>query len=287
MSEGEAMDPANQTIKALDTAAKVAGSPIVKILIDKATGFKLSKWEAEGEVKKREILDSWEVAKQNGVSGIQEASNLRNAANLINVASKSARYVKDGDPKTIAIDNDFFWNAVEHAKNVSDEDVQEVLAKIMAGEYNEPGKFSMSTLQSLKSLGKEELEIFREVASLMINNSQIPTSIYEEPRDFLGSAHFSSFQQMQALGLFLPNTMTKKITKPSSTLLIQYQDKPLFFQADGEPPESVRLPAWYGISQSGQQLIELLDVKSNAQYFKWLQHNYILSGYSIVKLISK
>jgi len=282
MGKSAEMDPAKQTIQALDTAAKVASSPLVSILIDRATGYKLSKWSAEGEVKKREILSAYEAAKQAGVSGIQEGLGLRQTANLINVAAKSAKYTNDTS-KSIAIDNDFFWNAVDYAQHVSDEEVQEVLAKILAGEYNEPGKYSLSTLQVLRGLGRKELISFQKVAALLLDASMIPENVYADPHEFLEGASFSDFQMLQSLGLILPNIMTKSITNPAGTIYIGYQDMALLFQIEGEKPDSIRIPGWYGLSQAGAQIVEGLSVDFNQDYYEWVTNNYVLPGYKIVK----
>jgi len=67
------------------------------------------------------------------------------------------------------MDNDFFRNTVEHAKTISNEEVQELIAKIIAGEYNNPGSYSMSTLNCIKMLGKKEIELLERMGSLIIN----------------------------------------------------------------------------------------------------------------------
>ena len=44
------------------------------------------------------------------------------------------------------MDNDFFWNTIEYAKTISNEEMQELVAKIIAGEYNEPGTYSIELM---------------------------------------------------------------------------------------------------------------------------------------------
>ena len=81
------------------------------------------------------------------------------------------------------MDNDFFWNTLEHAKSVSNEEMQELIAKIIAGEYNSPGSYSMNTLQTIKILGKNELEIFERISSALINVDRIPSKIFTTSTD--------------------------------------------------------------------------------------------------------
>lgn len=103
--------------------------------------------------------------------GMQYIEYMRNTENLIETAVKSSKYIDPNKPNDIKMDNDFFWNTIEYAKTVSSDEIQELVAKIIAGEYNEPGKYSMSTLQILKMLGKNELELFEKMCSLCVNDN--------------------------------------------------------------------------------------------------------------------
>jgi len=92
--------------------------------------------------------------------GMQYIEYMRNTENLINTAVKSSKHIDPNKPNEIKMDNDFLWNTINYAKTVSNDKVQKLAAKIIAGEYNEPGTYSMSTLQTLKMLGKNEIELF-------------------------------------------------------------------------------------------------------------------------------
>ena len=162
----------------IDKATKVANTPFFTTIIDKITGFRISHWVAEGEVRRRAIHDEYEKAKKEGIKGVQYIKTLRDTTNLIDTAVKSAKYINPTKTNDIKMDNDFFWNTLEHAKSVSNEEMQELIAKIIAGEYNSPGSYSMNTLQTIKILGKNELEIFERISSALINVDRIPSKIF-------------------------------------------------------------------------------------------------------------
>lgn len=65
---------------------------------------------------------------------------------------------------------DWFVRFFEEAGSISDEDIQELWAKVLAGEIENPGSFSLRTLDVLRSLSKYEAEIFQRLASYSINN---------------------------------------------------------------------------------------------------------------------
>lgn len=63
---------------------------------------------------------------------------------------------------------DWFVRFFEDAGNISDEQMQELWAKVLAGEIKQPGSFSLRTLEVLRNLSKEEAEILQEIASYAI-----------------------------------------------------------------------------------------------------------------------
>ncbi len=70
-----------------------------------------------------------------------------------------------------------FFNSVE---DISDEDMQQIWAKLLAGEIKRPKTFSLRTLESLKNMSNDEAELFETVGRYIINMN----GNYFIPRDF-------------------------------------------------------------------------------------------------------
>lgn len=75
---------------------------------------------------------------------------------------------------------DWFVRFFEDAGNISDEEIQELWAKVLAGEIKQPGSFSLRTLDVLKNLSKSEAEIIQVLASYAIR---------------MGNAHYISIDK--------------------------------------------------------------------------------------------
>lgn len=279
------IDPTLALTTAIDNATKVANTPLFTTVIDRITGFRISKWGAEGEVRKKIIHDEYEKAKENWITWIQYIENLRHTTNLIDTAVKSSKYIDPNKKNEVAMDNDFFRNTVEHAKTISNEEVQELIAKIIAGEYNNPGSYSMSTLNSIKMLWKDELELFERIWSLIINWTQIPKILFTLPknaRDFLSELgiDFGKLQILQNLGIFLPNDMSTRLeNKEKQKFAIQYFNQQIIFSPINENISEIKMPEFYGLSMTWQQIIKHLNPKFNIKYFDWLKTNYKISNY--------
>lgn len=275
--------------KTIKSASKVANTPLFTTIIDKVTGFRLSKWAAEGEVRKELIHDEYEKAKEGGIMGMQYIEYMRNTENLIDTAVKSSKYIDPNKTNDIKMDNDFFWNTIEHAKTVSSDEVQELVAKIIAGEYNKPGTYSMSTLQTLKMLGKNELELFERMCSLCVNDNEIPKTVFLLPEtlrpimDSLG-IDFSSLQALQTLGLFLPNDMSHSIGNPEKkNYTLKYFNRNIRFEPTHETNFKIEIPGYFGLSITGKQIIKHLNPKFIDDYFMWLKGEYKISNYKVIE----
>ena len=120
---------------AIDKSAKVASSPVIATLIDRLLGYKISEWKAQGDIVKQQIHDGYEEAEAKGL-GFQYISAFRENSNLLNTIVKAEPHLIKKDRNEIEFENDVFWGLIEHAKTISDDDVQELIAKVMAGEPN-------------------------------------------------------------------------------------------------------------------------------------------------------
>lgn len=185
-----------------------------------------------------------------------------------------------------------FWGLLEHSKEISNEEMQELIAKIIAGEYNAPSTYSMSTLQVIKMLGKSELELFERMCSLLINSDQIPKNLFSLPENAKGfmnelAVDFGSLQLLQSLALFLPNDMTRSIENPEKkNFRTAYFDKDILFSpiTPGDVNTlKISTPGFFGLSPVGKQLLKHLNPKSNDSYYNWLKENYKIPNYKILE----
>lgn len=269
------------------TLSKVADK-FVDFVIVKYTGKSIKVFEAEGDVEADKIKTKWEVLEKPFWLQAEAAKMNRQYSNFANTLLKAGPLIIK-DENSIEDDNDLFWGLLEHSKEISNEEMQELIAKIIAGEYNNPGSYSMSTLQSIKMLGKEELELFETIACLLINNEIIPKNIFSLPenaRDFLGELEidFGSLQILQNLGLFLPNDMTRSLENPlKQKFAIQYFDQEILFEPTHENNFAIKFPGFYALSTTGKQIVKHLNPKFNDKYFSWLKENFKIQNYKILE----
>jgi Protein of unknown function (DUF2806) len=276
----------NALASAMDASVKVASSPGLMTIVDRAFGFRLSEWKAQGDVIRQQISDGYKEAQEKGL-GMQYATAFREKANVLNTLARASEYVNAGFVREIALEEDVFWNLLDHSKTISNDDVQDLIARIIAGEYNQPGTYSMSTLQVLKSLGKSELSLLEKSGCLLVNADQVPVNAFQfgpNYREFLKKIGitYSEFQMLQSLGLFYGGSATREIDNPEKKkLTVNYFDKVLVFKPEGEDVLKIKLPDFYGLTPVGKQILAHLNPTVNAEYYAWLKENYKVRNYSL------
>ena len=71
----------------------------------------------------------------------------------------------------VKLDFDWFFRFFEAASGISDEDMRELWAKVLAGEIERQGSFSLRTVEVLRNMTAREAEVFRRVSRLVLSET--------------------------------------------------------------------------------------------------------------------
>lgn len=277
-----------QPIKDLGNATLTrVANKFVDFIITKYTGKSIKVFEAEANIEADKIKTKWEVLEKPFWLQAEAFKMNRQYSNMGKVLIRAAPLIQ-AKQNRISNDNDAFWGFLELSKEISNEEMQKLIAKIIAGEYNAPGTYSMSTLQIIKMLGKNELQLFEQVCGLLINSDEIPQDLFnfgdkvQELMHKIG-VDFGSLQTLQNLGLFLPNDMARSILNPGKeNYQVTYFDKNLIFTPENENYQKIIIPGFYGLSIVGKQILKHLCPQFQKEYYIWLKENYRIPNYKLV-----
>lgn len=137
------------------------------------TAVFLRKNTSTQEFEKLKAGKMQEVADDLLDSGKMTYTEYYKASNFLSIAQKAdEEYSKmpHNDPKA-TYDFDWFMRFYEAVGNISDEEMQRVWAKILAGEVNMPGSFSLETLDVVRNLSKQDAELFTKICKHCIQSS--------------------------------------------------------------------------------------------------------------------
>lgn len=155
----------SENIETLVTAVgPIAGAIFTAIFLRNNTATK--------EFEKVKANKLGEVADDLLKTGKMTYTEYYKANNFLKIAEKADKEYSRirHDEKKEAYDFDWFVRFYEAVGNVSNEQMQSIWAKILAGEINKPNTYSLRTIEALKNLSQQEAELFGKICSHCICN---------------------------------------------------------------------------------------------------------------------
>ena len=128
-------------------------------------------------------------------------------ANMESITAKAIPHLKE-DSSPESMNDDWLTNFFEKCRIVSDSNMQDLWASILAGEANAPGAFSRKTVNLMADLEQRDAEIFRNLCRFswtVPGNIPITPVIFDYEHEIYGrhGISFDSCTHLDTLGLVL------------------------------------------------------------------------------------
>jgi hypothetical protein len=242
--------------------------------------------EAEAEAEKIR------AAAQIEISDLQRRAILRflaeEAKRQNNIESITAKALPDvaQEARPQEIEDDWLSNFFDKCRLISDEEMQTLWARILAGEANSPGAFSKRTINLLSSLDKADAMFFsnlvgfafrirREIVPLIYNYSD---AIYTR----LG-IHFDSLKHLMSIGLIHFENFGYRQENLSPTTPFEYFGRR--GSIDFLDPTRCELDIGFVIlTQTGKELASVCKAQTILGFFDYVFERWNKTGHIAVKL---
>jgi uncharacterized repeat protein (TIGR03899 family) len=134
---------------------------------------------------------------------IQERLNFQEAKKQLNIesiTSFAAEALRDEQPITNEpLDEDWATRFFRIAEDISNEDIQALWGKILAGEIKQPKSFSLRTLELIRNLSKDEANLFMRVANFAIQSGNTNFIFNGENDELLGDSYNINYNDIAKL----------------------------------------------------------------------------------------
>lgn len=159
-----------------------------------------------------------------------------------------------------------FFNTVE---NISNEQLQQLWAKILSGEIKQPNTYSLRTLEILKNLSFKEAELFSKIGAFaFIKNNDAMILADDKLLSEKFNINFSDLLSLQDLDLLHPNILQlsyEKVEKEAIANLIYGNQLIQINRDDKDPIISLKVHKFTTI---GKELLKLIDIPFNKVYIQ-------------------
>ena len=127
----------------------------------------------------------------------------RKQLNMESIVEKAVQDV-DANAQTEKVEDDWITNFFDKCRSVSDDEMQNLWARILSGEANSPGSFSRKTVNLVADLDKSSADLFQRLCSFgwRIDDTLFPLIIdFAEPIYIQNELNLFSLTQLDSIGL--------------------------------------------------------------------------------------
>jgi hypothetical protein len=167
-----------------------------------------------------------------------------------------------------SVNEDWANRFFEYAEDISNEEMQNLWGKILAGEVKRPNSYSLRTLELLKNITKIEAEVFLKFARISIT-SQNTAFVVNDGSEYLKNEHGISYGDrllMEEVGLMTANDLTFKLRQAASnsrTVFVMGDTVVVVDREANVPLQSIPILAF---TKSGMELLGLTQHSPKQEY---------------------
>lgn len=269
----------------------IEGKPIEKLIevVSKAIGVlyeprqtvRMAKAEAEAErIKaighaKTEALIAGDEAKVEELSIIEkrivakEEKRQKNIEKVVGVAAQSIK--EESNVSEEPVNPDWATRFFDIAQDISDEAMQDLWGRILAGEVKQPNSYSLRTLEALRNITREEAELFEKAAQYVLYDGSYYLYRFSDITEKEVPVEYSEIARLVEIGLFQAGSGVSQNyyndkEEPRNAYLF-YAGKYVALIEVTPSMKKVSFPI-YSLTKAGEELYHLIQLTPDIGYFE-------------------
>lgn len=215
----------------------------------------------------------------------KEIKRQKNIENISRIAV--TQEVEEKDVSDDPLNADWVTRFFNIAQDISDEEMQNLWGRILAGEVAKPKSYSLRTLELLKNLSKEEAEIFSKFGNFAIHTQDsaflLDFHVGDVDEEFWSEKYKIEFGDkllLAELGLIVLNTLSLGTNKEDKEDHYRHGNYGIVIQKDNMNTE-YEIPVTT-FTTIGIELLKLINVNFNYEYIKFFASKIKTTGIKIV-----
>lgn len=242
------------------------------------------KAEAEVEAEKIKALAGIELSEiqQRGIERLvhQEA---RKQENIENITAKAAADLPP-NAKTEELEEDWIAHFFDRCDKVSNEQMQSLWSRLLAGEATNPGTYSKRTIDFIATMDKSDADLFTKFCQFIWMVGDTTPLIFDPQAEVYTNQgiNFSTLKHLDSIGLISFESVSgyRKVRLPKKALFHYYGLPTLaVFPKDQDNQLSV---GHVLLTQAGRELVNICGSQRNQKFYEYAiselsKQNIILS----------
>lgn len=175
-----------------------------------------------------------------------------------------------------AIEDDWVTNFFDKSRLISDDEMQNLWSKVLAGEANTPGAYSKRTVNLLSDLDKRDAELFQSLCRFCWNFGNFTPLIFDIQASIYNDfgLNFRSLSHLGSLGLIQFNGISgfQKHSLPKD-FSVYYCNEELTLKMPNENNNKINIGKVL-LAQAGMELIRILDAPKIDHFYEYVKDQW-------------
>ena len=260
---GNLTKPADTLIKKISNAVGVLFEPrqIKRVAEAKAEA---AKTEAQSEI---EITDLHRRAARRWIG--EEAQRQKNMESI--TAKALPQLSENATPSSV--EDDWIVNFFEKSRIVSDNEMQELWSRVLAGEANAPGTYSKRTVTFLSDLDKGEAALFTKFCGFAWVIGNLVPLVFDVQAEIYNKRgiNFSTLQHLDSIGLVKFENLTGFVRQDIPKILtVNYYGRPFNLEKSKDSGNNLEIGRTL-FTRTGQELAPICGSKPVEGFFEYVK----------------
>jgi hypothetical protein len=204
--------------------------------------------------------------------------------NIENITAKAVKELKP-DAKPENLEKDWVTNLFDKCRLVSDEEMQSLWSKVLAGEANESGSFSKRTVDFVASLDKKDAHLFTKLMGFTWNlvRAEVSPLIYDFQNNIYSNNEitFIMLNHLDSIGLikFSSNSAFSMLQMPKGIGVMYYGTR-ITLEFQNEQNNGLEVGPVV-LTQVGQELAPICGASSVPGFLDYVVKEWQKKGYIV------
>jgi len=196
------------------------------------------------------------------------------------VTAKALPYLKE-DSRPSDVEDDWITNFFDKVRLISDEQIQTLWAKVLAGEANSPGSYSKRTVNLLDSLDKTDVLLFNTLCGFGWFIGDVVPLIYDVQASIYAENDitFNNLKHLDDMGLINFSSLAgyRRLGFPKS-ICVFYYETPTIIEFPNEQSNDLNIGKIL-LTKAGQELAPICGSEPIPNFLDYILSQWRDSGY--------
>lgn len=188
----------------------------------------MAKAKAEAAmIEAQSVIDVTDLHRRAGLRWIEEEAQRQK--NMEDITGKALPQL-DENATPESVENDWLVNFFDKSRIVSDNEMQNLWSRVLAGEANAPGTYSKRTVNFLSDLDKTDAELFAKLCGFSWLIGNIVPLVFDHEAEIYNKhgVNFDNLSHLESIGLVQFNSVGSFVrTNLPKKLTMHYYGNPL------------------------------------------------------------